>query len=462
MNFLNTKDKAKQQHADDSKLTSMLRVISISATTISAYQIASLGLGSSPTIHIEPLNFDLNVLSLVSIPFGVIFGIRLENSFKSNAQKLSELSGKVYKQENKVKDKRGAKAGFIMALALNIATFTGGVYFSVYTAVQIHNHFNGASNPATYYIELKKGNEERMKISNNELKPDAIKRYVSEHKGLSTSNSKGIKATYSDLITKVTSLQTKKLNELDKWLKVTKQTKVRGSHKDEDLNWITKQYKVKKEKILRPLVSLKTEYQNALKISSSKPIDLLQLEKDHKAELQKDISQLTIANDALDIKIEAIKAKDKNDYNGLSWMYSFFIAIGFYFLQWLANIAEQRSGAKVIRLEKSETVNDKDFDLTEFTFEEPIKEKVEAKSMDDVFESNSEDDVFLQYIADEYLETGRIPNTKIISKALGKSIGVLTNIFQRNTHYFIRQNGKATVPTNAFINDYNLGYSTAI
>ena len=207
MKTLNKKTKALNQHKDDSKLTSMLRFISIFATTISAFQIVSLGLGdNSPSIHIEALNFDLNLVSLVSIPFGVIFGIRLENSFKSNAQKLSELTGKSYIQDNKIKDVRGARAGFTMALMLNIATFTGGVYFSVYTAIKIHNHFNGASNPATYYIELKKGNEERMKITNNELKPNAIKDYVSEHKGMSTSNHKAIEATYSDLITKATSL----------------------------------------------------------------------------------------------------------------------------------------------------------------------------------------------------------------------------------------------------------------
>ena len=392
---------------------------------------------------------------MVSIPFGVIFGIRLENSFKSNAQKLSELSGKSYIQDNKVKDVRGARAGFIMALALNIATFTGGVYFSVYTAVQIHNHFNGASNPATYYIELKKGNEERMKICNNELKPTSIKKYVSEHKGMSTSNYKAIEATYSGLIAKATSKQDKKLQELKKWKSITVLTKVRATHKQEDLNWIDKQYKAKREKILRPLKNIKTEYQNVLSRASSKPIDLLQLEKEHKAELQKDISKLTIANDALDTKIEAIKEKDKKDYNGLSWAYSFFIAIGFYLLQWLANIAEQRSGAKVMRMEKSETINDKNFDLSEFTFTQPQQEPLQRQK-----EIN--DDDFLDYIANEYLETGKVPNTQIISRDLNKSSRDITNIFQRNNHYFTRANGRATEPTDAFLNDYNLGYSVAV
>jgi hypothetical protein len=457
MKTLNKKTKALTQHKDDSKLTSMLRFISIFATTISTYQIASLGLGNAPTLHIEALNFDLNMLSLVSIPFGVIFGIRLENSFKSNTQKLSELSGKSYIQDNKIKDLRGARAGFIMALALNIATFTGGVYFSVYTAVQIHNHFNGAANPATYYIELKKGNEERMKICNNELKPNAIKDYVSEHKGMSTSNNKAIEATYSGLIAKATSLQADKIKELKKWQSVTKSTKVRASHKQEDLNWIDKQYKAKREKILRPLKNIKAEYQNVLSRASSKPIDLLQLEKDHKAELQKDISKLTITNDALDTKIEAIKAKDKKDYNGLSWAYSFYIAIGFYFLQWLANIAEQRSGAKVMRMEKSETVNDKNFDLNEFAFTQPQQEPLQR-----TFNQEVNDDDFLDYIADEFLETGRVPNTQIISRDLNKSSRDITNIFQRNNHYFTRANGKSTEPTDAFLNDYNLGYSVAV
>ena len=53
MKTINKKTKAINQHKDDSKLTSMLRFISIFATTISTYQIASLGLGNAPTIYIE-------------------------------------------------------------------------------------------------------------------------------------------------------------------------------------------------------------------------------------------------------------------------------------------------------------------------------------------------------------------------------------------------------------------------
>jgi len=72
------------------------------------------------------------------------------------------------------------------------------------------------------------------------------------------------------------------------------------------------------------------------------------------------------------------------------------------------------------------------------------------------FEYKSNDDEFLQYIAKEYLRTRRVPNTNQIKNDLGKSSDTIKEIFERNTHFFKRQNGLPTTPTDKFIDFCNL------
>ena len=63
---------------------------------------------------------------------------------------------------------------------------------------------------------------------------------------------------------------------------------------------------------------------------------------------------------------------------------------------------------------------------------------------------------FLQYIANEYSKSGKVPNTNQIKRDLGKSSDTIKEIFARNTHYFERRNGLPTIVKNEFLHEYNL------
>jgi len=71
-------------------------------------------------------------------------------------------------------------------------------------------------------------------------------------------------------------------------------------------------------------------------------------------------------------------------------------------------------------------------------------------------QAKNNDDEFLQYIAKEYLKSGRVPNTNQIKSNLGKSSDTIKEIFERNTHYFERRNGLPTLVKDEFLHEYNL------
>ena len=355
---------AKNQLKKDERLKNTLKNISIMATTISGYQIASLGFPEAPkyVFNFFGVNAEINIIATLAIPLSFWAAKALEDAQHSNAQKLSELWGKNYRQEVKQRELTGALAGFVGSLSLNIITFTMGVYFTVYGAVALMNKFR--ADPAKpYKLELTQ-NESLIKKYYGELTPEGQTLYIKRLKSLGADNEKAkqkimnqlqeAKRAYNEAITKAKAIRD---NEL--------RTKVRFGTKweSEDRGWISKKYSRAVNIAKREYLARKQELLNALN-TLPKQINIVYLIKQHKEEVLHDIEELQAKNKKLTEKINSFKQKA---IKGISWGASFAIALGFYALTFLFNVAEQRSRDKVQRLLKLESKREDDFNIEDYT-----------------------------------------------------------------------------------------------
>jgi len=114
-------------------------------------------------------------------------------------------------------------------------------------------------------------------------------------------------------------------------------------------------------------------------------------------------------------------------------------------------------------MSETNTFNPEKYQAKEEPKREPFEDN-QARSMNDVFNRHIvetkavNDNDFLQYIADKYLQDRKVPSTQTIVNEFGKSTRDITEIFKRNEHYFKRINGIGTVVTNEFLSEYNLDW----